>query len=197
MKNLSLQELASTAGIFWMLSCVVWWLMELWLNRTCRAPQYREAWDKGTLQLLEKVNALSVASAIIISACTEFPLVKNFSLIVLGSVITIIGVCCRLAIVYSLGKNFTVDIHYFPDQTLLTTGWFRYIRHPSYIALYLCFIGLALALNNLFSLVIVLFPTAWALIIRVNQEEKILQENFTPQYQQYQKRTNAFLPFIY
>jgi protein-S-isoprenylcysteine O-methyltransferase Ste14 len=96
-----------------------------------------------------------------------------------------------------LGKNFTVDIHYFSDQTLLTTGWFRYIRHPSYIALYLCFIGLALALNNLFSLVIVLFPTAWALIIRVNQEEKILQENFTPQYQQYQKRTYAFLPFIY
>lgn len=180
-----------------MISCLVWWVMELWLNRTCRAPQYREAWDKGTLQLLEKVNALSTASALIITACTEFPLFKNISLVIPGSVMITIGLCCRLAVVFSLGKNFTVDIHYSPNQTLLTTGWFRYIRHPSYMALYLCFIGLALALNNIFSLLIVLIPTAWALIIRINQEEKVLRQQFTPQYQQYQERTYAFLPFIY
>jgi protein-S-isoprenylcysteine O-methyltransferase Ste14 len=197
MKGFSFQELFSSTGIFWMLSCLVWWLMEFWLNRTRRAPQHKEDWDKGTLQLLEKVNALSIAFALILTAYTEFPLIKNFSLLIPGSFLIIIGLACRLGVVFSLGKNFTVDIHYSSNQKLLTTGWFRYIRHPSYAALYLCFIGLALSLNHLFSLLIVLIPTAWALIIRVNQEEKVLRQKFTPQYQQYQERTYAFLPFIY
>lgn len=189
--------LLSATGVLWLFSCLSWWLFELWLNQRKRAPLYDNTLDKGTLSILEWTNALSVSAALICTFVMDLPLFHSRFVVFAGSIVMISGLMIRALTVHSLGKNFTVDITIPPNPELKIGGWYKYLRHPSYTALYLIFIGLALSLNNLVALGLLLIPTLIALILRIRQEEKILIQVFGTEYLDYQARTHALFPFIY
>jgi protein-S-isoprenylcysteine O-methyltransferase Ste14 len=187
----------SATGVFWLFCCLSWWLFELWLNQRKRSPVYNKALDKDTLTLLEWVNALSVSTALISSFTIDLPIIQSDFFILPGSILMISGLMIRALTVYSMGKNFTVDISIQDNHKLNTKGWFKYIRHPSYSALYLSFIGLAITLNNLIATGLLLIPTLLALLHRIKQEEKVLIQKFNDQYLDYKRKTHALIPFIY
>lgn len=77
---------------------------------------------------------------------------------------------------------------------LITSGPYRFIRHPMYTAL---IIG-ALAL-------LIMYPVTWriltvvilsvTLFVKLTMEEEMLSEKF-PQYQEYKKKTYRLIPFV-
>jgi protein-S-isoprenylcysteine O-methyltransferase Ste14 len=72
-----------------------------------------------------------------------------------------------------------------PTTALVVTGPFRYSRNPLYVALFLMYIGLALALNTLWPIVLiaVLFPLMhWGVVLR---EERYLEQKFGEVYSRY------------
>ncbi len=77
---------------------------------------------------------------------------------------------------------------------LITTGMFKYFRHPLYAAFLSVFnFGLAVLLNNWIYIIwaIILHPV-WHLLVM--KEEKMLKEVFPNDYEEYCKKTGRFFP---
>ena len=81
-------------------------------------------------------------------------------------------------------------------KDLVTTGPFRYLRHPLYAALLSCFnFGLAVILNNWIYIVwAVLLHGVWHWNIR--SEEELMNQAFPKDYPEYCKVTGRFIPRI-
>jgi protein-S-isoprenylcysteine O-methyltransferase Ste14 len=76
---------------------------------------------------------------------------------------------------------------------LVTSGAFKYVRHPLYLGCLLFYLGLALSTASLFSLVL------WVMICifynyLASYEEKLLESKFGESYRIYQANTGKWLP---
>jgi protein-S-isoprenylcysteine O-methyltransferase Ste14 len=78
---------------------------------------------------------------------------------------------------------------------LVTTGLYRYIRHPFYGSLLFLGWGILLKKVGWIALVLALINTI-LLIITAKKEEKENIEYFGETYQEYMKQTKMFVPFI-
>lgn len=77
---------------------------------------------------------------------------------------------------------------------LITTGMFKYFRHPLYAAFLSVFnFGLAVFMNNWIYIIwaLILHPV-WHLLVM--KEEKMLKEVFPNDYEEYCNRTGRFFP---
>ena len=94
----------------------------------------------------------------------------------------------------ALGKNFSPKLRIKKEQTLITTGPYKRIRHPMYVAFILLHIAVFLIVANwiigvTWNVFIILI-----IAIRVKPEEKMMEERFGDEYSEYMKRTGRFLP---
>jgi protein-S-isoprenylcysteine O-methyltransferase Ste14 len=114
----------------------------------------------------------------------------------LGVVICALGGVMRLWPVFVLGRRFSGLVAIQPDHTLVTTGIYRIIRHPSYVGLLLTALGWALAFRSGTGLLLValLIPP---LLSRIRSEERLLETQFGDEYRAYVKRTSRLLPGIF
>lgn len=78
----------------------------------------------------------------------------------------------------------------------MTTGFYRYIRHPSYLGAYLGGIGWVLVFRSVIGLVLMLL-LALAFGWVVGKEEALLLTEFGDEYTAYRRRTWRLLPFVY
>lgn len=78
------------------------------------------------------------------------------------------------------------------DQRLVTSGPYRYVRHPSYLAYFILFTGLFLTLLNLMALVPFIAVPGYLRIATV--EEELLVKRFGEAYVEYQRTTGKFFP---
>jgi len=94
-----------------------------------------------------------------------------------------------------LKGNWADQVRVYADQTLVTGGPYRFVRHPLYASLIWMIYGAALAyLNPLAALenAIIFVP---AMIYRARQEEAMLEQRFGEAYILYKRRTGRFLPY--
>ena len=82
-------------------------------------------------------------------------------------------------------------------KDLITTGAYRYLRHPLYAAFLSCVnFGLAVLLNNwIYILWAVLLHFVWHWNVR--SEEKLMRQAFPREYVEYCKATGRFVPRIF
>ena len=95
----------------------------------------------------------------------------------------------------SLGKNLTDTVVTRNEHTLVTTGPYRWVRHPFYTSTCLAVLANSIVAANWF-----LFVTGalvfMLLIIRTRKEEANLIARFGDDYVKYMKKTGRFLPGI-
>ena len=95
----------------------------------------------------------------------------------------------------SLGKNLTDTVVTRTEHTLVTSGPYRWVRHPFYVSLALCVAANLLATANWF-----IFASGTLLfiliVIRTRKEEELLLARFGDAYRRYMERTGRFLPQI-
>jgi protein-S-isoprenylcysteine O-methyltransferase Ste14 len=93
----------------------------------------------------------------------------------------------------NLGKNLTDTVVTRKDHTLVTTGPYRYVRHPFYLAFFLAVIGGSIVAANWFVFLAGMIPSGF-LIARTRIEEEKLTERFGEEYRDYVKTTGRFFP---
>jgi protein-S-isoprenylcysteine O-methyltransferase Ste14 len=93
----------------------------------------------------------------------------------------------------SLGKNITPTVATRAKHELVTSGPYKYIRHPLYSFGSVFFIGFLLLAGN-WLLTIAGLVALSALAARTPLEEQMLIEKFGDQYRNYIKRTGRYLP---
>ncbi|MEC4803347.1 MAG: isoprenylcysteine carboxylmethyltransferase family protein [Jaaginema sp. PMC 1079.18] len=84
-----------------------------------------------------------------------------------------------------------------PEHRLITTGIYRYIRHPVYTSYILLFCGYCFLLQAKMSLGIMAILCFIWFRHRMIIEEKMLVAYFGRDYQNYCRKTKRLLPFIY
>jgi protein-S-isoprenylcysteine O-methyltransferase len=107
------------------------------------------------------------------------------------------GLALRAWAVRTLGRFFTVEVSVESDQSLVDTGPYARIRHPSYTGLLLFYLGLGLVLDSYLSVAAaVLLPLA-AIVNRIHHEERLLERELGRPYCQYSERTDRLVPGVW
>ena len=153
--------------------------------------------DKKSLAFIWITILISMTVAIYISINYYFPISTSHAIKYFGSGLIFTGVLLRGMVISSLGKYFTADVTIRQGHQLKKDGFYKYLRHPSYSASLLSFIGFGISLNNWVSLIIIVAAILFAFIRRINIEEKTLTEYFGQEYIDYKKNTHRLIPFIY
>ncbi len=95
-----------------------------------------------------------------------------------------------------LGKNLTDTVVTRKEHTLVTSGPYRYVRHPFYLAFILAVVGGSLVAANWFIFLSGLVPTGF-LIARTRIEEEELVERFGDSYRKYMAKTGRYFPRLW
>jgi len=115
----------------------------------------------------------------------------------LGILLIYAGIALRLYAIHTLGVFFTTAVAVAPEQTVIETGPYRLIRHPSYTGLLITLFGFGLCLfANWLSLLALMACALIGFWYRIQVEERVLQEQLGQPYQEYMRRTKRLIPFV-
>jgi protein-S-isoprenylcysteine O-methyltransferase Ste14 len=114
----------------------------------------------------------------------------------LGVALFLGGGGLRLWPVYVLGRRFSGLVAIQPGHTLLISGIYAVIRHPSYLGLLVNSLGWALAFRSGVGVLITAL-TLVPLHARIQAEERLLRTQFGADYDAYRARTARLIPGIY
>lgn len=81
-------------------------------------------------------------------------------------------------------------------SSLITTGFYKYIRHPLYLSLILLGFGVLAKNPGLIQWIFALINFI-ALILTAKVEEKEMILKFGNDYKEYMKKSKMFIPFIF
>jgi protein-S-isoprenylcysteine O-methyltransferase Ste14 len=154
--------------------------------------------DRLTLPLLWTVIGLSIFTAFFLREAFpqgRLPHARTFYII--GLILFLLGLVIRWVAIIYLGRFFTVNVSIAEDHQLITTGPYRYVRHPSYTGTLLIFLGFGLCMLNILSLVAIFLPISIAFLWRIHVEEDALRKAFGDGYCDYAARTRRLVPLIY
>jgi protein-S-isoprenylcysteine O-methyltransferase Ste14 len=113
----------------------------------------------------------------------------------IGLALVIVGCVLRVGPTFELGSRFRPPWLAQQDHRLVTTGFYRHIRNPSYLGAILGMMGwfLVFRCGLGFLLTAVLVPLA---IRMIRREEAMLHEEFGDEYAAYKKRTWRLIPIV-
>jgi protein-S-isoprenylcysteine O-methyltransferase Ste14 len=106
------------------------------------------------------------------------------------------GGALRVWPVFVLGRRFSGLVAIQPGHTLVTSGVYGVIRHPSYLGLLVNSLGWALAFRSGVGLLLtgLMIPP---LLARIRSEETLLRTQFGGEYDAYCTRTSRLIPGLY
>ena len=120
----------------------LWILSEISLSLFRRSKKSdNKNTDKGSLGLIWVIIIIANALAYTVSGWIYLSISTDPDIRYVGLGLIIVGMILRLTIVASLGKFFTVNVTILEDHKLKQDGFYKYVRHPSYSASLLSFIG--------------------------------------------------------
>lgn len=96
----------------------------------------------------------------------------------------------------ALGKQFSVEVAIQEQHKLITSGPYRFLRHPRYLGIILFSCGLALVFGSWIALTlsaVMVFVLLW----RIGDEEALMREEFGAEWEIYSQRTRRLIPFGY
>jgi protein-S-isoprenylcysteine O-methyltransferase Ste14 len=109
-----------------------------------------------------------------------------------ASMLVLAGNGFAVYVLIYLGRSFSI----LPEsRKLVTTGPYRVVRHPLYLAEAVATLGVLIEFISPWALLIILTQLALQ-NVRIHYEEKILRETF-PEYKMYSQVTWRLIPMIY
>jgi protein-S-isoprenylcysteine O-methyltransferase Ste14 len=113
----------------------------------------------------------------------------------IGLALWIAGVALAVWARLYIGRNWGMPMSRREEPNLVTTGPYRFIRHPIYTGIILAMIGTALAIS-LFGLIVVAVIAAF-FAYSASREERFLAEEFPATFPDYKARTKLLIPFVF
>jgi len=111
-----------------------------------------------------------------------------------GAVLLLCGLALAVWARIYLGRNWGMPMTLKDEPELVTSGPYRFVRHPIYSGILLAVLGTALA-TNLFALLALLAIGAY-FVYSARVEEQLMTDQFPTAYPPYQARTKMVIPFV-
>lgn len=96
----------------------------------------------------------------------------------------------------SLGPQWRLDAGLNPDHQLITSGPYRFVRHPIYASMLCLLIGMGLLVSPFPLLIAATAILVAGTEIRVHIEDKLLASRFGDSFAHYRHKTPAYVPFV-
>jgi protein-S-isoprenylcysteine O-methyltransferase Ste14 len=110
----------------------------------------------------------------------------------ISTVLTMIGSVGSVAALSQLGRSFSVMAE---TRRLVTSGPYRFLRHPLYLAEEIAIFGLFMQFASVWTTLLLAVQIAFQLR-RMHNEEAVLSASF-PEYVEYRQTTARLIPGIY
>ncbi len=156
------------------------------------SPGVRE--DRGNRWIIAVIGLLALLAAYLpaLTDRKEFWTLDGDTIRWLGIVLFAAGGALRLWPVAVLGNRFSGLVAIQPGHTLVTSGIYGVIRHPSYLGLLIGSLGWVLAFRSGVGLLLTAFMIP-PLVARIRAEERLLHAHFGAEYEVYSARTSSRL----
>ena len=156
--------------------------------------------DKSSFLITpEYLMAFSVGIAEYLIELYFFPWKERLDIVFwFGVACVAVGLYIRFAAILTAGKSFTHLVQYTKrtEHKLITTGIYKYIRHPGYLGFFIFAVGTQIALKNPIS-ICMFIAVLWRFFSdRIADEEEALCNMFPNEYDKYRKTTPTYIPFI-
>jgi protein-S-isoprenylcysteine O-methyltransferase Ste14 len=164
-----------------------------------RSRNSSTAHDRGSLQLISLLWVIGIILDVFLSRRLPQARIhaEGSAIFFIGIGLMLFGTAFRWYSASLLGKYFTFDVATHSGQTVVKTGPYRFIRHPSYTGALLSLLGFGLTLGNWAGLGASLICLGIAYAYRIPVEERALTSALGEPYQQYLKRTWRLVPFVF
>ena len=106
-----------------------------------------------------------------------------------GLVLIVAGLGLRVWSIITLGRFFQYFIKVQPGHRVVTGGPYRFVRHPSYTGIALVLAGIALACDDVWSLLAVAVLGGLGLAVRIRAEERQLTDSLGEEYQRFARQS--------
>ena len=117
--------------------------------------------------------------------------------VVAGLVLIVAGIGLRAWSIATLGRFFQYQIKVQPGHQVVTDGPYRYVRHPSYTGIALVLAGVALASDDVWSLVAVAVLGGLGLVVRIRAEEHQLAQALGTEYERFAAGRKRLVPGVW
>ncbi len=114
----------------------------------------------------------------------------------LGVALFAAGGALRIWPVFVLGRRFSGLVAIQTGHTLVTSGVYGVIRHPSYLGLFVNSVGWGLAFRSVVGVLLAAL-TIPPLLARIRAEETLLRAQFGAEYDAYRARTSRLIPWLF
>lgn len=174
-------------------------ILLMWRSqRSGRDPTARKE-DRGSLAVMSIVTGGGVIVACVLAAAwsaAAIPWLRP-QVTIAGIVVILLGAALRWWAIFTLGRYFTADVQVRATQSVVQSGPYRFVRHPSYTAILVMLLGVGMVLANWASLIILLAGGLIGLLYRVRVEERALVEALGQPYRDYIRHSRRFIPFMF
>src|SRR6202140_1706527 len=186
------------AFVFW--AIYAWAFLPEWkiVQGGIEGAKDADSKDSGSMRVLlgGMWIALLLAFPLAFIRAWSFPPRAQLPTFAIGLSMILLGSLLRRYCWRTLGKYFTGDVRARPDQPVIRTGPYRLVRHPSYTAGIMMFVGIGLALGSWFSFALLTITAIATYVYRVTIEERALLNTIGEPSRDYMKEPKRFIPHI-
>jgi protein-S-isoprenylcysteine O-methyltransferase Ste14 len=192
------RPLASTS----LLAAILFWSsLGVWAfagRRTRRTPGEQRR-DRGTAMLI--IGSIVAAIGLGIAAADSIDAlaipIARWPLFIGGLSICWAGIGLALWATRTLGRFYRPIVTIHADHEVVTSGPYRYVRHPIYAGAMVFMVGVGLGLGNWLSLALCVFLPLAAYVTRIRVEERALEEALGDSYREYEEGKARLVPGIW
>ena len=168
------------------------WLV-FWIYWIASASTSKESVKSGWRTRLTGVSTVGVF--LIAGVLRDGSLaVHSLILAAIGALLFASGIALAVWARLHLGRNWGMPMTQRVEPELVTSGPYRFVRHPIYSGLLTAMLGTALV-NNLLGLIVVVVLVAYFYYCGI-VEERNLAVAFSQAYPEYKSRTKMLIPFF-
>jgi protein-S-isoprenylcysteine O-methyltransferase Ste14 len=185
---------------------VIFWAVFFWCFFPERALVQRASVDAkkegskdgGSIQVIMVAGMITALAGFGLAYWTQMPISYDARMLVfyLGIAVLLLGSLLRRLCFKTLGEHFTGDVRARADQPVIQNGPYRFVRHPSYTAGMLMYLGVGLALTSWVSVGLLLLGTVIGYAYRVPIEERALLSEIGPAYAEFMRTRKRFIPYV-
>lgn len=199
MINIPLPFIMPFAAVFWVVYFWAFYVSEWKIIKRTMADLsqennfHQDSHFEGSKLLLGQLIAFSIAFI----EPLQFGIPNPNILFWIGITMLIGASILRRHCFRMLGEYFTFDVRVNDEQPVIERGAYSWVRHPSYTAGILMYIGVGFALGSWVSLVILFTISVFVYMKRIAFEERILEETLGERYRTYMQSRKRLFPYIY
>jgi protein-S-isoprenylcysteine O-methyltransferase Ste14 len=154
--------------------------------------------DRGTVWVFVIASRAAVFAALLIAFVPRLRAYANdWWTLGIGLAMVLAGTALRAWSIVSLGRYFRRKVTIEPGQTIVRSGPYRLLRHPSYAGLLLAITGLGLMFGSWVGAAVALVVMLVGMVPRMRVEEAALARTFGDDYDAYARATWRIVPYVW